>query len=134
MSIALRRLSYAVQLTPQVKQKKRSRLLGREGAFFAERVAVLRQSNSHARPRAERSFYEVERRASSVQRQPKKRNKVKQINKRQSRLFRGVPIEVDGWAKEQPLKKQVAVDANTVSFRFFGRDCVADKVATTKEG
>ena len=55
MSIALRRLSYAVQLTPQVKQ----------------------------------------------------------INKRQSRLFRGVPIEVDGWAKEQPLKKQVAVDANT---------------------
>ena len=64
-------------LTPQVKQKKRCL----QGAFFAERVAVLRQSNSHARPRAERSFYEVERRASSVQRQPKKRNKVEQIHK-----------------------------------------------------
>jgi len=45
MSLGLRRLSYATSLTPQVKQKKRCL----QGAFFAERVAVLRQSNSHHR-------------------------------------------------------------------------------------
>lgn len=38
MSIGLRRLSYEVLLTPQVSKKKRCL----QGAFFCERVAVLR--------------------------------------------------------------------------------------------
>jgi hypothetical protein len=82
--------------TPQ--RSKKAIFLG----FFCDWVAVLRQSNSHARPRTERSFYEVERRASSVQRRGK--------NKSQPLAFliqmqSDSGANPDGWAKEQPLKK-----------------------------
>ena len=113
-------------LTPQVKQKKRCL----QGAFFAERVAVLRQSNSHARPRAERSFYEVERRASSVQRQPKKRNKVEQIHKVSpfGRSYWG------WWLGERATAEKISGGGRKHWPRFFSGVCVADKVATTNAG
>jgi hypothetical protein len=92
--------------TPKHRRKKWSFY----GIFFEERHAVLRQSNSHARPRTERSFCEVERRASSVKRRGK--------NKSQPLAFliqmqSDSGANPDGWAKEQPLKKQGATDANT---------------------
>ena len=70
-------------------------------------MAVLRQSNSHARPRTQRSPCGVERRASSVKRRGK--------NKRQPLAFLDLGQSAnganpDGCAKEQPLKILRAAD------------------------
>jgi hypothetical protein len=74
------------------------------GAYYFSRseVAVLRQSNSHARPRMKRSDSEVECRDSSVKRRGKN------ISQPLAFLDLGQSANganSDGCAKEQPLKK-----------------------------
>ena len=75
--------------------------------FVRSDVAVLRQSNSHARPRTERSLCEVERRDSSVKRRGKN------ISQPLAFLDLGQSANganPDGCAKEQPLKILRAAD------------------------
>ena len=91
MSIALRRLSYAVILTPQVKQKKRCL----QGAFFAERVAVLRSLTATLDRERNEAFAKWREGIGACNGNRRSEASAEQIIN--SSPFSGVPIEVDGW-------------------------------------